>query len=477
MATELVITFPFGRYAATPWGRNANEGAVEWPPSPWRLARALYATWRNRVPELEAETVLGLLDVLAEAPSYHVPHHAVAHTRHYLPGPKHKEGVETDTTKVLDAFVALDPQSELVISWPADLSTEQVDALTLLAENLSYLGRAESVCDVHIRSAGDVTNAGEQLIPLSTESDDPDCVDLLTPLRPLDEESLTVTTANLRVVLKRREPPGTGRIRYHRPSAGPVAAARRSVAPLRSVEVVRWSLATSARPSLHSAVAWADTLRNAALGAYGGAERRPAPPVLSGKAGDGGKGLDQHGHVHWLAFGERGDPLLSTVVAWAPDGFDEEILDAITSISALYRSGISDVHHSRLGLEGWGSASEIIPELVGPARMWESYTPFAPSRHPRRVGFEEHVVASVLAELSWRGLPAADVEVLPSGDDRSSQWHRFRTHRPSRERMSDTRRARGVRLRFGQPVAGPVALGALSHFGLGLFMPVRDLSR
>jgi len=34
--TMLVLTFPWGRYHANPWGRHVNEGAVELPPSPWR---------------------------------------------------------------------------------------------------------------------------------------------------------------------------------------------------------------------------------------------------------------------------------------------------------------------------------------------------------------------------------------------------------------------------------------------------------
>ena len=37
------IRFPGGHYHATPWGSSPNEGLVEWPPSPWRLLRALLA--------------------------------------------------------------------------------------------------------------------------------------------------------------------------------------------------------------------------------------------------------------------------------------------------------------------------------------------------------------------------------------------------------------------------------------------------
>ena len=37
--------FPLAAYTRRRWGRHVNEGAVEWPPSPWRLLRALIATW------------------------------------------------------------------------------------------------------------------------------------------------------------------------------------------------------------------------------------------------------------------------------------------------------------------------------------------------------------------------------------------------------------------------------------------------
>ena len=40
----LLLRFPGRRYHATPWGHHVNEGLIEWPPSPWRLLRALLAT-------------------------------------------------------------------------------------------------------------------------------------------------------------------------------------------------------------------------------------------------------------------------------------------------------------------------------------------------------------------------------------------------------------------------------------------------
>ena len=45
----LAIRFDFtaNRYHATQWGRHVNEGVLEWPPSPWRILRAIVATWQT----------------------------------------------------------------------------------------------------------------------------------------------------------------------------------------------------------------------------------------------------------------------------------------------------------------------------------------------------------------------------------------------------------------------------------------------
>jgi CRISPR-associated protein Csb2 len=43
----LLLRFPSRRYHGTPWGHHVNEGQIEWPPSPWRLLRALLATGYN----------------------------------------------------------------------------------------------------------------------------------------------------------------------------------------------------------------------------------------------------------------------------------------------------------------------------------------------------------------------------------------------------------------------------------------------
>lgn len=128
---------------------------------------------------------------------------------------------------------------------------------------------------------------------------------------------------------------------------------------------------------------------------------------------------------------------------------------------------VSDFRPARLGLEGFGAIEVVAARLVGPAQRWRSHTPFAPPRHAKRhVPWPDHVVSEVREELARRGLPAPMKVDLLGGD-----WLTYRRHRPLREPLEASRRTAGLELVFERPVTGPLALGALSHFGLGLFFP------
>jgi CRISPR-associated protein Csb1 len=111
------LTFPAGRYHATPWGRHVNEGDVAWPPEPWRLLRALIATWHHKLKHERPETeqqLAALIETLAsQAPSFRLPPATHSHSRHYLP--QWKAG---DTSLVLDAFASISPTEPLDCIWP-----------------------------------------------------------------------------------------------------------------------------------------------------------------------------------------------------------------------------------------------------------------------------------------------------------------------------------------------------------------------
>ena len=118
MSISISLAFTSGRFHATPWGHGVNEGLPEWPPSPWRLLRALVATWKRKLSEdlLVQRELPGVLTELArQAPQFHLPPATLGHTRHYMPW--FKKGPE-DKTLVFDAFVSLAPDAEVVFHWP-----------------------------------------------------------------------------------------------------------------------------------------------------------------------------------------------------------------------------------------------------------------------------------------------------------------------------------------------------------------------
>lgn len=154
----LRLTFPWGRYYAHPWGLNpARLREAEWPPSPWRLLRALAAGW-FRVNGGTAPTteLCSLLENLGrELPEIAIGSVAFAQTVHWQPNydPKDSKSAERRArgayarTRHENHFAAT--TSPVTFRWPqVALTNEQSALLDAILPHISYLGRAESLCVV-----------------------------------------------------------------------------------------------------------------------------------------------------------------------------------------------------------------------------------------------------------------------------------------------------------------------------------------
>ncbi|HCF59574.1 MAG TPA: type I-U CRISPR-associated protein Cas5/Cas6, partial [Myxococcales bacterium] len=151
----LLLEFPGRRYHATPWGDHVNEGHVEWPPSPWRLMRALIATGYSKlgwaeVPECGVRLVEKLCSTL---PRYRLPEVSAGHSRHYMPLGKLDKGREK-TTLVFDTWSHIDA-GVLVVAWDVELAPDESALFSELAEALGYLGRSESWVEGRCASDGE----------------------------------------------------------------------------------------------------------------------------------------------------------------------------------------------------------------------------------------------------------------------------------------------------------------------------------
>lgn len=481
VTTTLAVQFPLGRYHANPWDRAVNEGATEWPPSPWRILRALVATWHTRWPELPATTIDTLLDALGDPPCFRTPRTHPAHTRHYMPGLEHKKGEQGETALTLDPFLSIPADQELLIRWDVHLTAEMRSALGKLAELLPYLGRSESVCRA-------------RLLDEETELDESwwrprpgGQTRRLAVARPVTRVVLEVTTTDVRRQ-RRTVPPGTTWVSYAAGgTADPAADLHRDAGP--GVAAIRFAVMGPVAMKATHGVLLADRAHEMAGTALTKAEvpnsRRRDILGTDGASAD-------HLHAHWIALPDSRDrgASIRNLVVWVKRELRTDEVQALLGLRQLsgrlgkYQvSGFPEVH---LLFQAAGPVEQVVPELSVTATRWVSCTPYLPVRHrKRRQTPDEYLAADVRSELGYRGFPAAAVSRSNPGSGLTDRWasefRRYRIHeRLAREELvpADRNRRRtsarpglGLRLEFEEPVTGPLLLGQLSHFGYGIFVP------
>jgi CRISPR-associated protein Csb2 len=520
MPVTLKLTFPGGRYHATPWGRHVNEGVPEWPPSPWRLLRALVAVWKRTCRELPEDQVKRVLTALAEPPRFHLPKSRVAHTRHYMPlgksSPKELGG--RDTTLVFDTFVSVDRKAPLYIEWQnASLTDEDTDCLRRLIDNLASLGRAEGWVEAAVGSylgsnelpewnckPGDVAGEGEELIPVFCP--DPETAFGSEHYPPVKDAKKRKPADFLfdcppwhlcldtQTIHGERWPrvPGSKWVTYVRRPDAPIPAPKPTVPDRKNPTVARFLLDGPVLPLVTDTVRVAEAFRAAAMSSFNrwckkhhdkatdfrrpGTEEKYSSSVLSGKNLDGVM-LRSHGHAYYLptADGRR----VTHVTVYAPEGLGPAETAALTQLRRV-RVGESEY---RVQLVGLGEPRDFTHWLFEKSTCWESATPFVGPSHVGRSGREHDLRKAVRREVRrWTDRTgvrssAAEVrvEVLPAGGGPKAVEFRRGRSRPGDDGQ---RRACGmVRLSFPEPVAGLLAVGYACHYGLGLFRPVTSEAR
>jgi CRISPR-associated protein Csb2 len=496
----MLFDFPAGRYHATPWGHHVNEGLVEWPPSPWRILRALIATGYTKLGwEQVPDEMRSLVERLAAVlPSYRLPPAALGHTRHFMPIKGWKRGMQ-ETSLVIDAFVR--PHGSLAVLWPADVSPAQQELIAQLVDRLGYLGRAESRVKARLVS--------QEVLPsgwdISTERRDVDDepVRLLAPVPSADYEAWHREVANapedllaamqIETTVLQQEgwsaPPGSREIVYWRParavSSLPAEAARLggAVAP---ADTALFALATDRKrdvlPLMERALPTMALFRRALLSIVGDEQQSGSCPELTGKDDQGGWLRAGHRHAHFIALSieARNGGRIDHVLVHAQMGFGQTAQRALRRLRRTWAKGIDDISVTLVGMGCLPSFRIIggspLPEL-GRSATWESRTPFIPPRFLKPRG-KDSLDGQVRAELRQRNLPdliATPAVTLPMDANAAGlQARQFRHFVRTRQNSGAPGPPPGLfrlSLTLDRPVDGPLCLGWGCHFGLGLFVP------
>ncbi len=499
---------------------------MEWPPSPWRILRALVATGYTKLGWTEVpDAARELLETLATTlPTYRLPEATVAHTRHYMPTGKFEKGRER-TTLVFDTWAEVG-QGTLAVRWDCQLSATGSAELQRLARVMDYLGRSESWVDLEVLPDSVEFTEGVEALPHSEGlrlGRGYEQVPLMAPESPLDyatwrASAVADATAALTADKGRKpaagklnkasepypddlveclqrdtawwksfrwsQPPGARKVLYWRPSDSlsvgvPVFVSRHRPVP---VEMALLALTTpsggaGALPQMSRVLPQAEMLHRALIARVGLGHAVDCPE-LTGRGSDGVP-LKGHRHAHIIPLDLDDDGRLDHALIHAPMGLGSVAQQAVRNLKRTWTKG--GIGELRVAVAGFGGLELMrgLPDPLGRAasgvlgsqgtgsRIWSSVTPFVAPRFVKRQGHNT-LEGQIHAELSSRKLPPARVEVLPWTDQTLHMRHAVRVRRPPAA-PPPVDAGVALRLTFEQPVRGPLTLGYGAHFGLGLF--------
>ncbi|MEX1028249.1 MAG: type I-U CRISPR-associated protein Csb2 [Candidatus Paceibacterota bacterium] len=431
------LRFPTGKLHATPWGRQVNEGAVEWPPSPWRIVRALVAVWRYKFPDLPPSVVESLVAALAPLPSFYLPSASQGHTRHYMPI------ANQGTTKVFDTFVAVPRDEAVLVCWPnVTLDEDQRTLLAKLLTAMNYFGRAESWVDAQLLNEwegqfnavpldGRDIDASQQLERLLAPGPPTDYAQWREQFaksnakRLLEEkrraadhkgknpDSVKLSAAdkrNLQAAVPRtwfdalhadtnelrkagwNRPPGSCWVEYVRPanafdSARSASSRRQNRTADRRPTVARYAVAGAVVPRLTNALRIGERARTFLMGCSKRVcEQDNAASVFSGKDSDGAPLSTPHQHAHFLSESTGRDGKITHLSVYAPMGFDEVDEQALARFKRTWGDDGHDLQFVLLGIgrvADFGGHNEKAGQsaIFAESDTWVSRTPLVLTRH------------------------------------------------------------------------------------------------
>jgi CRISPR-associated protein Csb2 len=490
-ATVIEVELLSGRYHAHLWGEaQFGMAGPEWPPSPWRLLRALASSWFCARPHPSSEEVRDrLLEALGRsgAPEIWLPRTSVHELRYYQPV---RLGA-SDRVLHHDHF-AVPEGGRFWFRFETALQPDQRALLAELLERLRYFGRSESRARLRLVER-DKPPAGVWIVTRR---------DGVQQTSPTAYPRLLCTTPEFRASelwsLRRGEatgedgypphlvdallgekmplPCGARWIEYAVPAAALVhEIGPRVSAPPAALDVdvaeIRFRLNRRTPIPLRYVVAVARAFRDAAVEAHRQSAKGKTSPMLSGRELDGTVARG-HQHAHYLPRLRPGAVTLEELLVRVPGGRLTRLeLDALLGVGRI-RAG------------GPGYPITVVPEAVvaaagapTPTHRWRSATPFLPPLRHRRGRDETCVEQQAIAcveEVCGRRPVRVESLSGPGGLGCVSPVLAHEYGTGGRRWTLKRRLGFWLDLTFDEAVFLDRGIGADAHFGAGQFAHSED---
>ena len=496
--------FPLGRFHANPWRAFPfDDPHGEWPPSPWRLLRAILARsyqlerergescdeWRKSLVRAFCTSTFrwclppfswrgpGLRQYQPAQFGWFPPNKDKPGNRSYNP------------TLVNDNFWVIGNSGgnsySGVIWWAVDgesWSEGELDRLDASLERMVYFGRTEAITEirrVEELPEGVAINCELERVPSSGS------VPVLVPSAEATLEQVQAVTDDPSVS-KSTVPPGAHWLYAQRPVRPPAKLPRVRREVRMPTRLVQFAIGSRVNPPKKSVVVLTQRFRGRVIREFLGenwkqasVEQRRMARLLTGKEVDGKPLQDpQHTHARFGIIFDHKTSKAARLLAWRNQPFTDDEQRAILNAA---EQEIPLSFAKARSKDPW--AIRLVPldsQVPPPAgfdgqsyRNWHTAVPYVPPRHvynrQGRTKTGELPEEQLRLELSRQGYDITGLVVEVA--DQTAEW--IRVHRPKRYRNGPTnteRRGYHVSLAFGRPVRGPISLGHSSHFGLGLFI-------
>jgi CRISPR-associated protein Csb2 len=517
--TIIEVELTAGRYHAHPWGVSQyGIGEPEWPPSPWRLLRALAAAWFNYRTNGDCPHLRdALLEKLGSSsrPKLIVPAVSFHELKFFQP-------IVRDIAEKVDNPQAGAPKTLNVtqINYRADhrdlfalvqgrrfwfvfetrLEDKETDLLKRLLGRIRYFGRSESRAALRLIDG----------LPESTE----DCP--LFDAEPLKPGASNQTQHHVvRQVLCPRVGQQDGSFNFHardlwsldtqedsnipphltdacikarRPlpngcewvdyvlSAKAIVRElprrqRRPLRPCVPVKEIRFCLARRIPVPVKQTVCVARAFRDAAVRNFERMSSNVHSTALTG-CGEDGTPQPGHEHLYYLPRPSGRSNFLENLIVHVPNGrLTAAELDALLSVERI-RLAPDDPYPITVVVE---AVLNTLAQPPAPSHKWRSLTPLVIPEHIQRDHRDAELVDWVKQILAGVGLTTPFR--LKSKSKRATMLvHRYELNGSGSKKVGFShRRGYLLELDFGQPVTVPKpAIGKDAHFGPGQLEPYQS---
>lgn len=452
---SITVHFPLGTFQA-----NSNEdlSETEWPPHPSRLFAGLVSIaetaadvaaleWLER---LDPPTIVasGPQDVGVAARSNYVVTNVVDRKgRSHLSSPARAGSGRRDWLSVAPA------DDDVSYVWTTS-DPVHLDALRQMCRRLPYLGRSTSPVVAWVDDDPSV-DGDRAWVP------DPDGGAVLSVPSPGFLEALELAFQND----QRSWSVSRAQRTYRAPGQAPPPEPDDNAIPFRDREWIAFAIDGRRRLPYSALVAFTDRFRSAAMAVLGD----DAPPILHGHARNGAAPPAERVMflgLPWVEHRNADGRILGFAVSIPKDHEDRGLIyRALVDIEQLAHPRLGKVRLTRRHVDGVWTLNPA--RWTRPSPQWVTAYPAVLDRYVRK---PEQVTPIIEGMCERVGLPAPtgidwSTSPLIPGPDRLLARHTVR-------RQDDhVRKFFHIRLRFAEPVAGPIVLGQMRHFGLGLMLP------